>query len=101
MGTGPPTARAPALHDPDSWAFSVELSLAAVFSFGSRALRGRSVAPATRIPGPCYSGAWPYCHYGDRDANPAYDWLVRTSAHVDFSWTRGDLVPIDAFVARF
>src|SRR5215468_10569202 len=100
MGTGPPGAGAFALHDSDSRAFSVELSLVAVFSFGSRAVRCRGVAPATQIPGPCYSGAWPYCHYGDRDANPAHDWLVRISAHVDFSWTRGDLVPIDAFVAR-
>ena len=79
----------------------MELSMVAVFSFGSRDMRGRSLAPATGIPGPGYSSAWPYCHYGDRNANPVYDWLVRFSAHVDFSWARGDLVPIDAFVARF
>ena len=98
MGTGPPLACAPALHASDSRAFSVELSLAAVFSFGSRYLRGGSVAPATGIPGPCYSGAWAYCHYCDRNARPADDWLVRFSAHVDFSGARGDLVPVDIFV---
>ena len=99
MGARTARDRASALHDPNRRPVPVEFSVAAVFSFGSRALRGRSVAPATRIPSPCYSGAWPYCHYGDRDANPAYDWLVRVSAHVDFSWARGDLVPIDVFVA--
>jgi hypothetical protein len=99
MGTGPPSACAPALHDSDNRAFSMELSMAAVFSFGSRDMRGRSLAPSTGIPDPGFSGARPYCHYGFRDANPADDWLVRFSAHVDFSWARSDLVPINVFVA--
>ncbi len=99
MGTGPPPGCAPALHDSDNRAFSMELSMVAVFSFGSRDMRGRSLAPASGIPGPGYSGAWPYCHYRSRDANLAHDWLVRFSAHVDFSWARSDLVPIEVFVA--
>ena len=54
---------------------------------------------ATGVSGPGYSGAWLYCRYSDRNANLADDWLVRFSAHVDFSWTRGDLVLIGTFVA--
>ena len=98
MGTGCASTLALVFHASDSRVFSVELPLAAVFSFGSRYLRGGSVAPATGIPGPRYRGAWTYRHYCDRNAHPADDWLVRFSAHVDFSWARGDLVPVDIFV---
>src|SRR4030095_3035758 len=94
MGTGSAPAGALALHDSDSWAFSVEFSLAAVFSFGSRDLRGRSVAPATGITAPGYSGASPHCRYGHCDANLAYGRLARFSAHMDLSRHRGILVSL-------
>src|SRR5437899_5229032 len=99
MGTGFASALALALHDSDSGAFSVELSLVAVFSFGSRDLRGRGVAPATEITDPRYSGALAHRRYRHCDGNPACDWLGRFSSHVDFSWVRSVLVPVDAFVA--
>jgi hypothetical protein len=92
VGVGPALARALAFHDPHSWAFSVEFSVAAVFSFGSRDLRGRSVAPATGITGPGYSGARAHCRYGHCDANPAYGRVARFSAHMDLSRPRGILV---------
>src|SRR6266508_3750684 len=101
MGTGSASVLALALHDSDSGAFSVELSLAAVFPFDSRDLRGRSVAPATGISDPGYNGALAHHRYGHRDANPAYDWLVRFPSHMDLSRALSVLVPVDAFVAWF
>src|SRR5438445_11421669 len=91
MGVGPALVRALALHDPDSWAFSVEFSLVAVFSFGSRGLRGRSVAPATRITDRGYSGTRSHCRYEQCDANSAYDWFVRFPVAMDLSWAGGAL----------
>ena len=89
MGVGLAFARAPALHDSYSWTFSVEFSLAAVFSFSSRDLRGRSVAPATGITDRGYSGAGSHRRYGHCDANAANDWIVRFPSDVDLSWARG------------
>src|SRR5438105_6484209 len=100
MGVGPALVRALALHDPDSWAFSVEFSLVAVFSFGSRGLRGRSVAPATRITDRGYSGTRSHCRYEQCDANSAYDWFVRFPVDMDLSWAGGLLVSLGGRVAR-
>ena len=101
MGVGPALVRALALHDPDSWAFSVEFSLVAVFSFGSRGLRGRSVAPATRITDRGYSGTRSHCRYGQCNANSTCDWFVRFPADMDLSWAGGLLVSLGGRVARF
>jgi len=99
MGVGLAPACALALDDSYGWAFSVEFSLVSAFSFGSRDLRGRSVAPATEIIDPGYSGAHSHCHYSHRDANPAYDWLVRFPADMDLSWPRGGLVSLGDLAA--
>src|SRR6266540_7233081 len=102
MGTCPAFARSLALHDSNGGAFSVELSLVAVFSFGSRDLRGRSVASATGVirlrrgyggqADPSYSGTRSHGPDSHGDANCAYDWLVRFPTDMDHSWTRGVLV---------
>src|SRR6266498_924966 len=74
---------------------------AAVFSFGSRDLRGRSVAPATRIADPGYSGARSHRQCDHCDANAAYDWLVRLPADMDLSWARRGLVYLGHRAAPF
>src|SRR2546423_14681574 len=94
MGVGPALVRALALHDPDSWAFSVEFSLVAVFSFGSRGLCGRNVAPTTRITDRGYSGTRSHCRYEQCDANSAFDWFVSFPADMALSWARGVLVSL-------
>src|SRR5207249_4383898 len=101
VGAGLAFARAPALYDSYSWAFSVEFSVAAVFLFNSRDLCGRSVAPATAITDRGYSGAGSHRRYCHCDAHAAYNWLVRFPADVDLSWTRGVLVSLGDRAARF
>ena len=101
MGVGPALVRALALHDPHSWAFSVEFSLAAVFSFNSRDLCGRRVAPAAAITDRGYSGAGSRRRYCHCDANAAYNCLVRFPSDMDLSWTRGVLVSLGDRAARF
>src|SRR6266480_279753 len=101
MGTGSASALALALHDSNSWAFPVELSLAAVFSFGSRDLRGRSVVPATGIGDPCCRGGCAHRRDGHCDANAACGWRVRFPTDLDLSWARGVMVPVDTLVAWF
>ena len=108
MGARIAVARAFTLHDADRRPVPLEFSLAAVFSFSSRDLRGRSVASATEIirllPGyggkadSGYRGALARHRYRHRDANPAYGWVVRFPSHMDLSWTRSILVPVDTFV---
>src|SRR5438046_10355750 len=100
MGVGPALVRPLALHDPHSWAFSVEFSLAAVFSFGSRGLCGRSVAPATGVTDRGYSGTRSHCRYGQPDANSAYHWLGRLPADIDLSAARGVLLASGDRTAR-
>ena len=109
MGTRSASTLALVFHASDSWVFPLEFSLAAVFSFGSRGLRGRSVASATEIirlrPGyggqadSGYRGALARHRYRHRDANPAYGWVVRFPFYMDLSWTGSVLVPVDTFVA--
>src|SRR5437773_7232134 len=101
MGVGPALVRPLALHDPHSWAFSVEFSLAAVFSFGSRGLRGGSVAPATGITDRGYSGTRSHCRYEQCDANSAYVWFVRFPADMDLSCARAGLLAVGARAAPF
>ena len=103
--------RALALHASDCRAFSVEFSLAAIVSFGSRDLRRRSFAPANGIirlrrgyvgqTGPGYSGARSHCRYGHCDAHVGHDWLVRIPAHMGLSWVRGILVSLGSRAAPF
>ena len=108
MGTGSASTRALVFHASDSRVFPLEFSLVAVFSFGSRDLCGRGVAFATGIirlrpgyggqAGPGYSDALARHRYRHRDANPPYGWVVRFPSHMDLSWTRSILVPVDTFV---
>src|SRR5207248_5591004 len=86
---------------PTAGLFSVEFSLAAVFSFGSRGLCGRSVAPATGVTDRGYSGTRSHCRYGQCDANSAYHWLARFPVDMDLSWARGVLVSLGDRAARF
>src|SRR5438552_15061669 len=101
MGVGPALVRALALHDPDSWAFSVEFSLVAVFSFGSRGLCGRNVAPTTRITDRGYSGSRSHCRYEQCDAHSAYDCFALFRADMDLSWARRVLLAIGVRAASF
>src|SRR5439155_21592688 len=94
MGVGPALVRALALHDPHSWAFSVEFSLAAVFSFNFRDLCGRRVARAAAITDRVYSGAGSRGRYCYCDANAAYNCVVRFASDRDLSWIRRDLVSL-------
>src|SRR5262245_21707696 len=99
MGTGSGSARAVAFHGPHGRAFSLEFSLAAVFSFGRRNLCGRSVARSAGIGDPSRSGACSNYFDGRCDGDPAYNWFERFSANVDLCWARGDLVTVDALLA--
>src|ERR1044071_9474387 len=104
MGVNPALAGAFALDDSNSWLFSLEFSLAAVFSFGSRDLRGRSVVPACGIirlrrgyggrDDPGCNGAWSHGGDGRCNGNPAHDLFVRFSADMDLPWARSSLVPL-------
>src|ERR1043166_9118202 len=101
MGNSPALARAPALHDSHSWAFSVELSLAAFFSFGSGDLRRGSTPHSVPVTDPGYSDACSHCHYSHRDGDLAYDWLQRFPPDMDLSCARRDLVTVGDLVAQF
>src|SRR5215469_6364873 len=101
MGTGSASALTLALHDSDSWAFSVELSLAAVFSFGPGDLCRGGFAATGGNTDPGDRGAGSHGLDGHCDVNPAYDWLPRFSAHMDLSWARGVLVSLGDRAALF
>src|SRR5947209_7023833 len=101
MGTAPALTRALALHDSNSGIFSVEFSLAAVFPFGFGDLRRRGAARSAEIADPGYSGARSHRFDSDRDVNPAYGWLLRFPADMDFSCAHGDLAPFTALAAQF
>src|SRR6267143_2883248 len=99
MGVSPALARAFALDDSYGWAFSLEFSLASIFSFGSSDLCRGGSACESGITDPGYSGAHSHCRYSHRHANPAYDWLVRFPADMDLSWPRGGLVSLGDLAA--
>ena len=73
MGTAPALTRALPLHDSNSGIFSVEFSLAAVFSFGFGDLRRRGAAHSAEIADPGYSGARSHRFDSHSDVNPACD----------------------------
>ena len=92
----------------DSRVFPLEFSLAAVFSFGSRDLRGRSVASATGIIRlrPATDRLVPATVALSLATVTAIamlilrtSWVVRFPSHLDLSWTRSVLVLVGTFVA--
>src|SRR6266480_4793738 len=106
MGVDPASDRAVALHDPDSWTFSLEFSVAAVFSFGSRHLRGRSAAIFPRFAKAVVSDAgYSSTCFGDFDRHCNFDLPYRREVCISLSLdsyrTRCALVPLGIFVTGF
>ena len=101
MGADPTRTRAPVLHDSNGGRFSVEFSVVAILSFGSRHLRGRSAANQPAVSGGGCRFACPRCFDRCRYADVAGRRVVRFSADLDFYRTCCDLVFLGIFVTRF
>src|SRR2546423_13061113 len=101
MGVSPALARAFALDDSYGWAFSLEFSLASIFSFASGDLCRGSSACEAGITDPGYSGAHSHCRYSHRHANAAYDCLARLSPQMGPSWACLGIVCLRAASAPF
>ena len=110
MDAQPAGGRAFTCRAADRWRFSLELSLASFFLFGSRNLRRRSAANVPRrrvdsslagVNDPGCNGACPGCFDSHYDVDLRNGWPLRLSIDVDSSWPRRVLVLFGIFFARF